>query len=104
MESLRKLDLDKIKKYHSSYYAPHNLCLVVTGRISTVVLLNELQKTVENRARIHGQNVGVKPEGWRRPFVETESAVIPRLDSDISIVVEFPAKEERFGDHDRSFA
>jgi len=62
-----------------------------------VALLNELQNTVERRARIHGQNVGVKPEGWRRPFVETKSAVVPNLDSDTSIVVEFPAKEERFG-------
>jgi len=97
MESLRKLDLDKIKKYHSSYYAPHNLCLVVTGRISTVALLHELQKTVESRARIHGQNLGVKPGGWKRPFVETESAVTPKIDSDSSLVVDFPAKEERFG-------
>jgi Zn-dependent M16 (insulinase) family peptidase len=98
MESLRKLDLGKIKKYHSSYYVPHNLCLVVTGRLSTSALLEEVQNTIENRARLHKQDIGPRPEGWKRPFVETESAVAPKLDSDSSIVVEFPAKEEKFGE------
>lgn len=98
LESLRKLDLTKIKKYHSSYYAPHNLCLVVTGRLSTHALLEEVQKTIENRAHLHKQDVGPKPDGWKRPFVETESAVVPNLNSDSSMVVEFPAKEEKFGE------
>lgn len=97
MEALRKLDLDQIKKYHTKYYAPHNLCLIVTGRLSTKALLQEIQKTIEARAALHGQNVGVKPDGWRRPFVETESANAPHLDADTSLDVEFPAKEEKFG-------
>lgn len=98
MESLRNLDLSKIKKYHSRYYVPHNLCLVVTGRISTQALLKKIQETIESRARLHNQDAGPKPDGWKRPFVETESAVVPKINSDSSIFVEFPAKEEKFGE------
>jgi hypothetical protein len=71
---------------------------VVTGRLSTHALLEEVQKTIENRAHLHKQDVGPKPDGWKRPFVETESAVVPNLNSDSSMVVEFPAKEEKFGE------
>jgi Zn-dependent M16 (insulinase) family peptidase len=98
LESLRKLDLSKIKKYHSRYYVPHNLCLVVTGRISTRTLLEKVQETIESRAHLHKQDTGPKPEGWKRPFVETESAVVPKIDTDSSIFVDFPAKEEKFGE------
>jgi len=97
MEALRELDLDQIKKYHSAYYAPHNLGLVVTGRLSTKALLEEIQQTIEARAISHGQNLGIKPEGWKRPFVETASVTTPVLDADTSLNVEFPAKEEKFG-------
>jgi Zn-dependent M16 (insulinase) family peptidase len=97
MEALRELNVDQIRKYHSAYYVPHNLSLVVTGRLSTKALLEEIQKTVEARAISQGQNLGIKPDGWKRPFVETASATIPVLDADTSLDVEFPAKEERFG-------
>jgi Zn-dependent M16 (insulinase) family peptidase len=97
MEALRELNLDKIKEYHREYYNPHNLCLVVTGRLSTQALLEEIEKTVEARATLHGQNLGVKPEGWKRPFVETDSATIPEFKEDASLDVEFPAKEENSG-------
>jgi Zn-dependent M16 (insulinase) family peptidase len=97
MEALRELNLDQIKKYHSAYYMPHNLGLIVTGRLSTKALLEEIQKTVEARAISHGQNLGIKPDGWKRPFVETASATIPVIDADLSLDVEFPAKEEKFG-------
>ncbi|KIM20884.1 hypothetical protein M408DRAFT_30019 [Serendipita vermifera MAFF 305830] len=98
MEALRTLNLAKIQDYHSRYYAPHNLCLVVTGRLSTQALLEEVQKTIEVRAGVHEQDKGIKPDEWKRPFMETESAIVPKIESNSSISVEFPAKEERFGE------
>jgi Zn-dependent M16 (insulinase) family peptidase len=91
------LDLEKIKEYHKSYYVPHNVCLVVTGRLSTQALLEEVTKTVEAQAVLHQQDHGVKPDDWKRPFMDTKSAVIPTIDMDRSITAEFPSKETKFG-------
>jgi Zn-dependent M16 (insulinase) family peptidase len=98
MEALRQLSLEEIQAYHSKYYAPHNLCLIITGRMSTSSLLQQVQKTIESRAILHGQDKGPKPEGWKRPFVETDSAIVPRLDKKTEIQVQFPAKEEKYGE------
>ncbi|PVF93786.1 hypothetical protein CPB86DRAFT_714671 [Serendipita vermifera] len=98
MEALRKLSLTEIQAYHSKYYAPHNLCLVITGRMSTHSLLQQVQDTIETRAIVHGQNKGPKPEDWKRPFMETDSALVPTIDKKTEISVQFPAKEEKYGE------
>lgn len=115
MEALRTLSLEKIKAYHKSYYASHNLCLVVTGHLSTAALLDQIEKTVEkniiqrsgyllsnedvSKERAGSIDSGYHPpEGWKRPFLETESSRLPVLDKDQELIVEFPAKEERYGD------
>ena len=115
MESLRVLNMDKIKAYHNDYYAPHNLCLVVTGRLSAASLLNRIEETIEeDTLRRMGSTIASEetdeeyvsapggdyhpPKGWVRPFIETVSSRVPVLEKDEEIVVEFPAKEERFGE------
>ena len=65
-----------VRDYHHTYYVPHNLTLIVTGKLAsgTASLLDVVQKQVEPSIVEHGQNKGPRPEGWKRPFVETASA------------------------------
>ena len=62
--------------YHKTYYVPHNLSLIVTGKLSggTASLLKVVQEQVEPNIIAHGQNHGPRPQGWKRPFLETDSA------------------------------
>lgn len=85
-----------VRKYHATYYVPHNLSLIVTGKLpsDTLSLLDVLQQKVESSLVSHGQSNGSRPQGWRRPFVETESAQRPPIQTTLKEVVEFPEKDE----------
>lgn len=85
-----------VRQYHSTYYVPHNLSLIVTGKLSsgTLSLLDVLQQKVEPNLISHGQNNGHHPQGWRRPFVETESAQRHPISNTVKEIVEFPEKDE----------
>lgn len=89
-----------VRQYHSTYYVPHNLSLVVTGKLSsgTSSLLAVLQEKVEPSIIAHGQDQGSRPEGWKRPFVETASANRQRIKEIIKEAVEFPEKDESQGE------
>ncbi|KAJ1311433.1 hypothetical protein OPQ81_009922 [Rhizoctonia solani] len=95
MEALRILKVDQIRDYHKSYYVPHNLCLIVSGKLKTSELLHVLQTKVEPRIIEHGQ---VKPSTWKRPFVETPSARKPELKGVTKASVEFPEQDESAGE------
>lgn len=75
---------------------PHNLSLVVTGKFSsgTESLLRVAQDQIEPTLISHGQNKGPRPPGWKRPFVETQSANRPIIEDDLQETVEFPEKDE----------
>lgn len=94
LDALRKLTVDEIRQYHKAYYKPQNLCLFVTGKVELEKLLKTLQEEVEPSIEMHGQAHGPRPDGWKRPFVETASARPLRLDEDRSAVVEFPEADE----------
>ncbi|KAG8859116.1 hypothetical protein FRB96_004686 [Tulasnella sp. 330] len=96
MEALRVLTAEKIRDYHRSYYVPHNLSLIVAGRLSTTALLDVLQTQVEPTILKHGQTG--PPQGWKRPFMETPSAAIPKIDKPIIATVDFPEKDESQGE------
>jgi Zn-dependent M16 (insulinase) family peptidase len=98
MEALRVLTADTIRDYHGSYYLPHNLCLIVAGKLSTEALLDVLQKEVEPTIVQHGQAHGSRPENWKRPFMETPSAEPPIISGMMSETVEFPEKDESSGE------
>ena len=85
-----------VRRYHATYYVPHNLTLIVTGKLSsgTLSLLDVLQQKVEPNLIAHGQNNGHHPQGWRRPFVETESAQRHPVPNTVKEIVEFPEKDE----------
>lgn len=100
MEALRVLTPEQIRNYHSTYYVPHNLTLIVGGKLSsgTNSLLQVVQDQVEPSLIEHGQNKGPRPEGWKRPFVETASADRKPITQDLKEVVEFPEKDESMGE------
>ncbi|EAU93061.2 cytoplasmic protein [Coprinopsis cinerea okayama7 len=96
MEALRVLTPQQIRDYHSTYYVPHNLALVVGGKFSkgTESLLRVVQNEIEPTLIKHGQDKGPRPTGWKRPFVETDSAKRLPIEKDTLEVVEFPEKDE----------
>ncbi|KAL0072062.1 hypothetical protein AAF712_000985 [Marasmius tenuissimus] len=100
MEALRVLTVEQIRDYHASYYVPHNLALIVAGKLSsgTSSLLKVVQEQVEPSLIAHGQNKGPRPEGWKRPFVETPSAKRPPFAKSIQENVEFPDQDESMGE------
>lgn len=92
--ALRVLDIDKIRKYHNSYYLPHNLCLFVTGKIDPHKLLKVLTEEVEPTIEKHQQANGPRPEGWKRPWAETPSMEPPKIEEDKVVTTDFPEKDE----------
>ncbi|KAK0478409.1 Metalloenzyme, LuxS/M16 peptidase-like protein [Armillaria novae-zelandiae] len=100
MEALRVLSVEQIRKYHATYYVPHNLTLIVGGKLSsgTSSLLDVVQNKVEPVLISHGQNKGSRPSGWKRPFVETASANRPPIAETIKETIEFPEQDESVGE------
>ncbi|KAF9240861.1 Metalloenzyme, LuxS/M16 peptidase-like protein [Melanogaster broomeanus] len=100
MEALRVLTVEQIREYHGTYYVPHNLSLIVTGKLSsgTKSLLSVVQEKVEPSIIAHGQNQGPRPQGWKRPFTETASAKREHIKEIAKESVEFPEKDESQGE------
>lgn len=85
-----------VRKYHSNYYVPHNLALIVAGKLSsgTASLLHVIQEQIEPSLISHGLNRGPYPPGWKRPFVETASALRKPIPATTKNIIEFPEKDE----------
>ncbi|KAL6304310.1 Metalloenzyme, LuxS/M16 peptidase-like protein [Sparassis latifolia] len=105
MEALRVLPVEQIREYHHKYYVPHNLSLIVTGKLAsgTTSLLNVIQNQIEPSIIRHGQNQGSRPKGWKRPFVETASALREPLKHNVKETIEFPEKDESVGEVQLTF-
>ena len=89
-----------VRDYHKQYYVPHNLSLVIAGKMSkgTPSILSVLQEQVESSIVAHGQNHGPKPVGWKRPFLETPSVNRPPITKSHQETVTFPEKDESLGE------
>ena len=118
MEALRSLTVDQstcpkptspefvilnprlVRDYHKQYYVPHNLSLVISGKMSkgTPSILSVLQEQVEPSIVAHGQNRGPRPVGWKRPFLETPSANRPLIAKPLQETTTFPEKDESLGE------
>ncbi|ETW86965.1 Metallo peptidase M16 [Heterobasidion irregulare TC 32-1] len=98
--ALRKLTVEQIRAYHAKYYVPHNLTLIVAGRLpsGTETLLSVIDKQVEPSIIAHGQAKGPSPEGWKRPFLETPSVRRSPLKETIKKTIEFPSSDESNGE------
>ena len=91
--------LFSVRDYHSKYYVPHNLTLIVGGKFAggTDSLLNVVQNEIEPSLISSGFNKGPRPAGWIRPFLESPSARREPL-KNLSNTVEFPEKDESMGE------
>lgn len=89
-----------VRDYHHKYYVPHNLSLIVAGKLAsgTTSLLNVVQTQVEPSLVAHEQKHGPRPQGWKRPFLETASARRGPIKETVKDTVEFPEKDESQGD------
>lgn len=85
-----------VRQYHATYYVPHNMTLIVTGKLpsGTESLLDVVQDRVEPQIIAHGQDKGSRPPGWKRPFLETPSANRIPVTKPIKETVEFPEQDE----------
>lgn len=72
----------------------------MSGKLAsgTLSLLEVVQNKVEPSIVEHGQSHGPRPDGWRRPFVETASAKRDPLVSTVTKAIEFPEKDESVGE------
>lgn len=96
MSALRVLTVDEIRAYQHNYYAPHNIALVVCGPLDRSQLFESLAP-VEERLLDHG--LKGKPPAWKRPFVETPTNQVPKIESHRVVkVVNFPEKDETTGE------
>lgn len=93
---VRAIILFIVREYHASYYVPHNLSLIVGGKLSSgsTSLLSVIQERVEPTLIKHGQNKGPRPESWKRPFVETRSAKRIPLVATVRRNIQFPEQDE----------
>jgi hypothetical protein len=64
----------------------------------TASLLKVVQEQIEPSIVAHGQNHGPRPQGWKRPFLETDSAKRGPIPKTIKETVEFPEKDESMGE------
>jgi hypothetical protein len=89
-----------VREYHGTYYVPHNLCLIVCGKLAsgTSSLLSVVQDRIEPTLIAHGQNKGPRPDGWKRPFLETVTANRKPIAKTIKETVEFPEQDESVGE------
>jgi Zn-dependent M16 (insulinase) family peptidase len=101
-----KADLQTVREYHGSYYLPQNICLIVCGHLDPIKLLEKLESDVEPRIAKHQQNQGPRPQGWKRPWVESASAEkhgAPLMDASSSDQIEFPEADESVGEWQRVY-
>ena len=72
------------------------MALIVAGKLpsGTSSLLRVMQEQIEPNLISHGYNHGPSPSGWKRPFVETASAIRNPISATTTHTVEFPERDE----------
>lgn len=80
MSALRVLTIDEIRDYHARYYAPHNAAIVLCGPLDRTELFSALQSIDDRFVQMGTAKGELGPPGWKRPFVETASAMPPVID------------------------
>lgn len=118
MSALRVLTIDDIRTYHNKYYAPHNAAIVLCGPLDRDALFDTLMQIDKRFAEAGVAHGAMGPPGWRRPFLETPSAVPPKIDGHLLHVdgvdeadppadekglrrrafIEFPERDESIGE------
>lgn len=89
MENLRTLKIESIRQYHSQFYTPDNLVIVITGKLDQVHLLSTLEQIDKSILERHNFSI---PASIKRPWIPTPP--IPDLPNDHTETIYFPAGEE----------
>lgn len=89
---VRILSVDEIRKYHATYYVPHNFVLVITGRLHQQDLMTTLEE-VDNNIQSHG---AIDRSAWKRPWVDSDPQF--KLRESRTEVLEFPEEDESMGE------
>ena len=92
LDQLRTLTANQIRQFHHEMYLPRNLCLVLTGAIDHVDLLNILCR-FEDTIR---EDVPKLDAPFRRPWIDSKQA-LPLVSSSAEIL-EFPEEDESSGE------
>ncbi|KAG5517831.1 hypothetical protein PMAC_000285 [Pneumocystis sp. 'macacae'] len=93
LESLRTLNIETIRKYHSEYYLPQNLCLIITGKVDICKLFYVLDEIIEPSIL---KNLTPDLIHWKRPWVD--SIKTPPLTESCKEIVLFPDEDESAGE------
>lgn len=89
MKNLRELTIEKIRNYHSDYFRPENICLLISGKIDHQKVfqsLERIEKKILNRPQRND---------FKRPWV---TSPIPPFKESVTKVVEFPDESETIGE------
>jgi Zn-dependent M16 (insulinase) family peptidase len=92
MCKLRELDNQQIKHYHTAYYRPDNLCLIITGKINhtdVFVALDAIEKKAIQRKS------SLPP--FQRPWMASGSTLPSPPKESVSEILEFPDEDESSG-------
>ncbi|TYJ56451.1 hypothetical protein B9479_002854 [Cryptococcus floricola] len=100
MQKLRVLTAQQIRDYHSAYYQPYNLCLIIDGAVPIPELFQVLNDKVEPLilANKPTTSQSVTPADWKRPFVESSTSNPLSIGQSITKVVEFMEEDESVGE------
>ncbi|KAG5438636.1 hypothetical protein PCANB_002742 [Pneumocystis canis] len=93
LDALRVLNIETIRKYHSEYYLPQNLCLIITGKVDTYKLFHLLDEIVEPNIL---KNLTLDLNHWKRPWVDSPQT--PLLTKSYKEIVLFPDEDESVGE------
>ncbi|KAL9658391.1 hypothetical protein ABK040_015711 [Willaertia magna] len=91
VENLRSLTLDKVKKFHSEYYVPNNLNVIIVGHLKIEELIDELTDAIETKILKKQEQQAFKTVEniWRQP--------VPPLKSSVKKEIVYPSDEEESG-------
>ena len=88
MANLREsTDNTKVRAYHSQFYRPENLGIIITGQVQAEEVFRALEAVEEAAAA----------EGERGPFLRPWEGEVPRLELGREVEVPYPADDEDNG-------
>ncbi|WVO17244.1 hypothetical protein L204_104936 [Cryptococcus depauperatus] len=98
MHKLRVLTAQHIRDYHAKYYKPYNLCLVIDGAVPIPELFKILNDEVDPIILAQNSSQPIPPPDWKRPFVDSPSALPISIPKSIVKVVDFMDDDESVGE------
>jgi Zn-dependent M16 (insulinase) family peptidase len=90
LKELRELKNQAIRDYHTAYYRPENLCVIVTGQIDYKELCEAVAPVVDSI--LNSEKIKALPP-FQRPF----ASQVPKPEEAKEVCIEFPAEDESSG-------